>query len=215
MGCISVKPKISDDKTVMRVGATTENPVVSARNERIKKAVDEHQAKEKTLEEQEEAKIQRRVHERYKGQVLRFEEGNDVVKFNLKSFNPKDLRHGRIEGQHAGNHFTLGIRPVGFVLALAIILWSSHKRVEKNFMSADGKCWNTGPLNGYDLCQHIKDYLRKIGKLHLSLLEAILEGAVEELWCLQKHVGVADAFFSHVQGLSVAAMFETLEDRKK
>jgi tetratricopeptide (TPR) repeat protein len=166
----------------------------------------------KTREEQEEANIQQKVHQENAGKILCCAEGNNVVKFDPNSFDSSDPRNGRIEGQYGGNQFTLGIDLAGFILLLSIILWANYKRDESDFMGADGKCWNIGPLNGYDVCQHVKEYLREIGKLHQSLLEVIMEGKVKALKCLQEHVGLADAFFSHVQGLPVATMLETLED---
>jgi tetratricopeptide (TPR) repeat protein len=179
----------------------------------LKEKFKEQKGSTKTLEEEEEAKIQRKVHQENAGKILHCTEGNDVVKFNLESFDPKDPHTGRMEGQYAGNHFELAITLFGFTQLLSIALWDTYERDETNFWDEKMKvCWNTGPLNGYDVCQHVKEYLQKIGKLHQSLLEVIMEGKVEELKCLQTHVGLADAFFSHMQALPIATMLETLKD---
>jgi tetratricopeptide (TPR) repeat protein len=177
----------------------------------LKEKIKEQKGSTKILEADEEAKIQRKVYQENAGKILCCAEGNSVVKFNLESFDPKDPRTGRMEGQYAGNHFTLGITLFGFIQLLSITLWDTYERDESNFMGANGN-WNTGPLNGYDVCQHVKEYLQKIGKLHQSLLEVIMEGKVGALKCLQEHVGLADAFFSHMQALPIATMLKTLED---
>jgi hypothetical protein len=57
--------------------------------------------------------------------------------------------------------------------------------------------------------------MRKIGKPHQSLIEAIASGQVEELLCLQSEVGPADGLFSHVQVVAVADTVATLEDSEK
>jgi tetratricopeptide (TPR) repeat protein len=132
-----------------------------------------------------------------------------VLQFILNDFDPASPHHGRFEGQLKGNHFTWGITVCGFKRALVIIQWGKYKR-DKTKLS-----WNTGEHNGYDLCQCVKDYMRKIGKPHQSLIEAIASGEVEELMCLQREVGPADGFFSHVQAVAVANTVETLEDTEK
>ena len=38
------------------------------------------------------------------------------------------------------------------------------------------------------------------GKSHMSFVEAVLEGEIEELRPIQKEVGTTDAFFSQVRG---------------
>jgi hypothetical protein len=167
----------------------------------------------KTPEQEREEQIQRKVHRENRGKILCCAERNNVVKFNLESFDPKDPHTGRMEGQYAGNHFTLAITLFGFIQLLSIIQWDTYKRDEKKFWDKEKNvCWNIGELNGYDVCQHVKEYLQKIEKLHQSLLEVIMEGVVEELKCLREYVGLADAFFSHVQALPIATMLETLED---
>jgi tetratricopeptide (TPR) repeat protein len=185
----------------------------------LKEKIKEQKGSTKILEADEEAKIQRKVYQENAGKILCCAEGNSVVKFNLESFDPKDPRTGRMEGQYAGNHFTLGITLFGFIQLLSITLWNDgkgnvlYKRDEKKFWDEKkNACWNNGELNGYDVCQHVKEYLQKIGKLHQSLLEVIMEGKVGALKCLQEHVGLADAFFSHMQALPIATMLETLED---
>jgi tetratricopeptide (TPR) repeat protein len=185
----------------------------------LKEKIKEQMGLVKTLEVEEEGKIQRKVHQENAGKILSCAEGNDVVKYNLESFDPKDPRIGRMEGQYAGNHFTLAITLLGFIQLLSIIQWDDgkgnvlYKRDGTKFWDEKkNACWNTGPFNGYDVRQHVKEYLQKIGKLHQSLLEVIMEGKVEVLKCLQKHVGLADAFLSHVQALPIATMLETLED---
>jgi tetratricopeptide (TPR) repeat protein len=178
----------------------------------------------KTPEQEKEEQIQRKVHKENAGKILRcakgwVSKGNNIVKFNLQSFDPKDPCTGRMEGQYAGNHFTLAITLFGFIQLLSIIQWDDgkgnvlYKRDETKFWDKEkNACWNNGPLNGYDVCQHVKEYLHKIGKPHQSLLEVIMEGKVEALKCLRKHVGLTDAFFSHVQVLPIATMLETLKD---
>jgi tetratricopeptide (TPR) repeat protein len=129
----------------------------------------------------------------------------------VTDFDPDSLDPSPDE-QFNGNHFTLGISVFGFKKALEIILWPKYTRNLDNFMVSDGKCWNNGQHNGYDLCQHIKCYMFKIGKPNLSLVEAILCGEVEELECLRSEVGVADGFFSHVQAVMLTATLKSLED---
>jgi tetratricopeptide (TPR) repeat protein len=187
----------------------------------LEEKIEALEATARTPEQEKEEQIQRKVHTEYADTILRCWM-NDVVKFDLDSFDPKDPHNGRIEGQYAGNHFTLAITLLGFIQLLSIIQWDDgkgnvlYKRDEtkggKFWDEMKNACWNTGPLNGYDVCQHVKEYLQKIGKLHQSLLEVIMEGKVEVLKCLRKHVGLADAFFSHVQALPIATMLETLED---
>jgi hypothetical protein len=104
-----------------------------------------------------EEEIQRKVHTQYEGEILRCAKDNNVVRFKRSAFDPNGRQHGRMEGQYAGNHFHLGINHEGFVMLLSIILWASYERDEKKFWDkAKNSCWNTGPFNGYDLCQHIR-----------------------------------------------------------
>jgi tetratricopeptide (TPR) repeat protein len=92
----------------------------------------------------------------------------------------------------------------------------NYKRDEMKFWNKkSSKCWNTGDHNGYDLCENIRAYMHKIRMPHLSLIEAIVSGEVEELLCLQSEVGPADSFFSHVQAVAVASTMHTLEDAEK
>jgi hypothetical protein len=140
---------------------------------------------------------------------------NGVLQFILSDFDPASPHHGCFEGQTRGNHFTLGITVYGFKQALVITLWARYTRNPKHFADNTGNCWNIGDLNGYDVCEHIRAYMRKIGKPHLSLIEAIASGEVNELLCLQSEVGPADGFFSHVQAVAVTATVQSLEDAER
>jgi tetratricopeptide (TPR) repeat protein len=140
---------------------------------------------------------------------------NGVLQFILSEFDSASPHHGRFEGQINGNHFTQGITVYGLKQALVITLWANYERVPNNFADSNGKCWNTGDLNGYDLCEHVRAYMQKVGKPHLSLIEAIASGEVEELLCLQSEVGPADGFFSHVQAVAVATTVQSLEEAEK
>jgi tetratricopeptide (TPR) repeat protein len=151
-----------------------------------------------------------------KHQINRYNGGkNGVLQFILSEFNPASPHHGRFEGQLNGNHFTLGITVYGFKQALVIMLWATYKRDLNHFAGSNGECWNTGDHNGYDLCEHIRAYMHKIGKPQLSLIEAIMSGEVEELLCLQSEVGLADGFFSHVQAEAVSSTVQTLESAEE
>jgi hypothetical protein len=146
--------------------------------------------------------------ERCKSRINRYDGGkNGVLQFILGDFDPASPNHGRFEGQIKGNHFTWGITVYGFKRVLVIIQWGKYKR-DPNFFA-------TGEHNGYDLCEQVRTYMRKIGKPHLSMIEAIMSGEVEELLCLQSEVGPADCFFSHVQAVAVASTVETLKDAEK
>jgi hypothetical protein len=92
------------------------------------------------------------------------------------AFDPASPQHGRFHNQFNGNHFTLGISLPGFEGALMTTAWSDYTRDPSHFLDSNGKCWNKGLFNGYDLCIHIKTFMRKIGKPHLSLVEAIMCG---------------------------------------
>jgi tetratricopeptide (TPR) repeat protein len=142
------------------------------------------------------------------GQINRYNGGkNGVLRFILGDFDPASPHHGRFEGQLKGNHFTYGITVYGFKRILVIIQWGKYQRDRNHFA--------TGDHNGYDLCEHVRVYMRKIGKPQMSLIEAIVSGEVEELLCLQSEVGPADGFFSHVQAVPVADTVVTLEDAEK
>ena len=82
----------------------------------------------------------------------------------------------------------------------------------KNYTRDTKLSWLTGDANGYDVCQHIKGYLLKIEKPHVSLLEVIMSGEVAELLCLQKEVGTADISFSHVQAVPLVTTVQSLKD---
>jgi tetratricopeptide (TPR) repeat protein len=129
---------------------------------------------------------------------------NGVLQFILGDFDAASPHHGRFEGQLNCNHFTWGITVNCFKRVLEIMQWEKYERDPNHFA--------TGEHNGYDLCEHIRAYMHKIGKPHLSLIEAIVSGEVEELLCLQSEVGPADGFFSHVQAVALASTMETLED---
>jgi hypothetical protein len=122
-----------------------------------------------------------------------------------------DLRQLR-NGQFNGNHFTLGISVHGFQLALQVLNWKGYVRDERRFLDqTTGQCWNDVEYkNGYDMGKLMCDYLQQIGKPHLSFVEAVLEGEIEELHPLRKEVGLADAFFSHVQAMAMDKTVESL-----
>jgi tetratricopeptide (TPR) repeat protein len=121
----------------------------------------------------------------------------------------------RVVGQHDGNHFELGISVSGFKMALAVMKWDEYERDENNFLGTDGKCWNSGGKNGYDFGVLVRSYLHAIGKAHLSFVEAVIEGEVEDLLSLRKEVGAGNAFYSHVQAVSVAITLQSLEDAEE
>jgi tetratricopeptide (TPR) repeat protein len=118
----------------------------------------------------------------------------------------------RVIGQHEGNHFELGISVRGFKMALAVMKWDEYERKANNFLDKDGTCWNSGGKNGYDFGVLVRSYLHAVGKAHLSFVEAVIEGEVEDLLPLLKEVGAGNAFYSHVQSLSVASTLRSLED---
>jgi hypothetical protein len=119
-------------------------------------------------------------------------------------------------GQHPLNHMRQAISIEGIVKLLHILCWDSYdigQRQEPLFYRPNTDLsWNIGPPNGYDLCEIvIPAYLKKIGLVHLSLVEAIKEGSVEELRDLQPEVGDGDCFFSHVQSKALGFTVQTLE----
>ena len=65
-------------------------------------------------------------------------------------------------------------------------------------MWGKGGSWNSGPVNGYDLGVVVRQYMAGIGKRHLSFVEAVLEGKVDELLPLKDEVGSAHAFYSRI-----------------
>jgi hypothetical protein len=73
--------------------------------------------------------------------------------------------------------------------------------------------WNSGANNGYDLTDIIiPRFLRRFSMDHLSLMDVIESGQVEELRCLENTVGPADAFFSHAPGLPLTTMMQSLKE---
>ena len=92
----------------------------------------------------------------------------------------------------------------GFVMALDVMKWHEYVRDDSDFADGKGGCYNDGPKNGYDLGVLVRKYMASKGKRHLSFVEAVLEGEVEELLPLQKEVGRTDGFFSQV-GVAAAA----------
>ena len=103
-------------------------------------------------------------------------------------------------GQYKGNHLLMGISKEGFVMALKVLKWHEYVRDNKKFDDGKGGCWNDGPNNGYDLGVLVRSYMKEKGKSHMSFVEAVLEGEIEELRPIRKEVGTTDAFFSQVRG---------------
>ena len=94
----------------------------------------------------------------------------------------------------------MGISKEGFVMALKVLKWHEYVRDNKKFDDGKGGCWNDGPNNGYDLGVLVRSYMKSKGKSHMSFVEAVLEGEIEELRPIRKEVGTTDAFFSQVRG---------------
>jgi hypothetical protein len=118
---------------------------------------------------------------------------------SVRSFVAVPELRARGPGQCEGDHLVLGISGEGFKMALDVVGWAGYARDERDFADGKGGCWNTGEHNGYDLGVLVRKYMARIGKSHLSFLEAVLEAEVAELAPLRPHVGAADAFYSHVQ----------------
>ena len=108
----------------------------------------------------------------------------------------------------------MGISKEGFVMALKVLKWHEYVRDIKDFDDGKGGCWNDGPNNGYDLGVLVRSYMKSKGKSHMSFVEAVLEGEIEELRPIRKEVGTTDAFFSQVRGwVPVGARVWALGDR--
>jgi tetratricopeptide (TPR) repeat protein len=134
------------------------------------------------------------------------------------SFAPAADIQARSPGQQP-NHFHYGITVKGFKLALQIMLWDQYV-LDRNGWRTGFRythCpWNTAAeSNGYDVCELIKQYLRHIGKRHLSFVEAVMEGEIEALKPLQSEVGLANAFYSHVQQVAVTVTVESMENAEE
>ena len=71
-----------------------------------------------------------------------------------------------------------------------------------------GECWNNGEINGHDLGEVVRDFLRVNGFERLSIAEV--------LWS-EGREGVAEAtvFFSHIQKLPVQTALKTLREASK
>eukprot|EP00935_MAST-01C_sp_MAST-1C-sp1_P002874 g2874.t1 len=116
-------------------------------------------------------------------------------------------------GQYKGNHLLMGISKEGFVMALKVLKWHEYVRDNKDFDDGKGGCWNSGPKNGYDLARVlVPSYMKSKGKSHMSFVEAVLEGEIEELRPIRKEVGTTDAFFSQVQKTSIEEKVKSLEE---
>ena len=101
----------------------------------------------------------------------------------------------------ADSHLRLGITRVGFSHFLATSGWSNYQRPEalRWVEEAYGK-----QLTGYDLCEHIRDWLRQTNNVGLSVCEVLARQG-------SKHVRRgADCFLSHVQARPVEDFCETL-----
>ena len=121
------------------------------------------------------------------------------------------------QGQHRGNPLRLGISIKGAAQLLQVLHWDWYDVVQRHkplfYRPTADLRWNTGPKNGYDLCDVvIPAFLDKIGVPHLSLLEAILDGTAEELRPLRPEVGPADVFVAHVRQLPLDALLQSLRD---
>jgi hypothetical protein len=75
-------------------------------------------------------------------------------------------------------------------------------------LEGNGECWNNGEINGYDLGEVVRDFLRANGFERLSIAEV--------LWS-EGREGVAEAtvFFSHIQKLPVKTALQTLREASK
>jgi hypothetical protein len=108
-----------------------------------------------------------------------------------------------------GTHFNLGLSLEEIEEALNCMLpWDSYTRDKSRFLDKDGKCWNNGKINGYDLGEAVRDFLRANGFEHLSIAEV--------LWS-EGRAGAAEAtvFFSHIQQLPVKTALRTLKEASK
>jgi hypothetical protein len=110
-------------------------------------------------------------------------------------------REQTYDGQSPGNCMRKGISIQGMIKLLRIICFDSfhikHRHEPFFYQPETNLSWNEGVTNGYDLCSIvIPAYLQKIGLPHLSLVECIESGKVEELLPLQAEIGMADVFFS-------------------
>jgi tetratricopeptide (TPR) repeat protein len=108
-----------------------------------------------------------------------------------------------------GTHFNLGLSLEQIEAALDLVLpWDSYTRDESRFLDGDGECWNSGEINGYDLGEVVRDFLRANGFERLSIAEV--------LWS-EGREGVAEAtvFFSHIQKLPVNTALQTLREASK
>jgi hypothetical protein len=105
-----------------------------------------------------------------------------------------------------GTHFNMGLTLEEIEASLDRMLpWGSYTRDESRFLDGDGKCWNSGEINGYDLGEVVRDFLRANGFERLSIAEVLWSEGREG-------VGEATVFFSHIQRLPVKTALQTLRE---
>jgi tetratricopeptide (TPR) repeat protein len=108
--------------------------------------------------------------------------------------------------QYEGDHFQLGLTVDVFENILEhMIQWRTYCRDNSRFLDNEGKLWNTGEKNGYDLGDLIREVLRQHGLETLSTAEVLWSEGTGG-------VGAATVFFSHIQALPVETAVETLRE---
>ena len=136
------------------------------------------------------------------------EASNPLTDFTTSQWQKKPgVEYRQFDGE--GTHFNLGLSLEEIQGAVDHMLpWGSYTRDESRFLDGDGECWNNGEINGYDLGEVVRDFLRANSFERLSIAEV--------LWS-EGREGVAEAtvFFSHIQKLPVKTALQTLREASK
>jgi chemotaxis protein histidine kinase CheA len=197
---LEAKEKMAADREEAQEEAWRE-----ALEEQARKEAQEEQAKQEAKQKKEAEKaLKQQQQQQQRGKVTSIKRGGLTSSQWQKR---PAVKYRRYNGK--GTHFNLGLtlEEIEGVLE-GMLPWGSYARDESRFLDGNGECWNNGEINGYDLGEVVRDFLRANGFERLSIAEVLWsegrEGAAE-----------ATVFFSHIQKLPVETALQTLREASK